>query len=61
MVECLVNRGILVDAEGLQDTECPASIGLVNAERRLQRDRITSVEQARLQHYPPRQGSDITN
>ena len=25
MVECLMNRGILVDGEGLQDTECPAS------------------------------------
>ena len=25
MVECLVNRGILEDREGLQDTECPAS------------------------------------
>ena len=40
MIECLVNRGILVDGERLQDTECPVSIGLVNAERRLQRDRI---------------------
>ena len=40
MIECLVNRGILVDGERLQDTECPVSVGLVNAERRLQRDRI---------------------
>ena len=41
MIECLVNRGMLVDGEGLQDKNVLyVYIGLVNAERRLHRDRI---------------------